>query len=207
MHFFGIHEGISLRDPRLRGADEGAAMRRRSRRRNIALSISARPSRWRCLVNGLWLCCSGELRYAVLLTFYRECSRRAVLRIELAVPAGAAGNCFAQRVFAELEAAVDGARSYRWQDPVAGWWGRLSWPFAWSDRASPADGRPRCRDPPGPDAAAAQPQRTRASLAAAICCASWASRPARASCSTARPAPARPTPFAISPPACPATPR
>ncbi|MCA6124984.1 ATP-dependent Clp protease adaptor ClpS [Bradyrhizobium sp. WSM 1704] len=67
----------------------------------------------KCLVNGLWLCCSGDLRYAVLLTFHREYGRESGLRIELAVPTGAAGSNFAKRIFAELEAAVDGARSYR----------------------------------------------------------------------------------------------
>lgn len=67
----------------------------------------------KCLVNGLWLCRSGELRYAVLLTFHREYAREPALRIELAVPTGAAGNAFVQRIFTELEAAVDAARSYR----------------------------------------------------------------------------------------------
>ncbi|MBR0752849.1 ATP-dependent Clp protease adaptor ClpS [Bradyrhizobium jicamae] len=67
----------------------------------------------KCLVNGLWLCRSGELRYAVLLVFHREYDREPAVRIELAVPAGTDGDAFVQRTFAELEAAVDAARSYR----------------------------------------------------------------------------------------------
>ncbi|MGZ2988323.1 hypothetical protein, partial [Pseudomonas aeruginosa] len=51
----------------------------------------------KCLVNGLWLCRTGELRYAVLLTFYREYNHEPSLRIEIALPAGAAGNAFVQR--------------------------------------------------------------------------------------------------------------
>ncbi len=67
----------------------------------------------RCLYNGLWLSTSGELRYAVLLSYHREYENEAALRIEMAVPAGAAGDALVQRAFAELEVAVHNARSYR----------------------------------------------------------------------------------------------
>lgn len=67
----------------------------------------------KCLDNGLWLCRDGDLRYAVLLCSHREYDREAALRIEIAVPTGAAGDSLVQRIFAELEAAVGAARSYR----------------------------------------------------------------------------------------------
>jgi ATP-dependent Clp protease adapter protein ClpS len=67
----------------------------------------------KCLENGLWLCQSDELRYAVLLCAHRDYNGEAGLRIEIAVPTGAAGESLVQRVFAELEAAVSAARSYR----------------------------------------------------------------------------------------------
>ncbi|MBR1158126.1 ATP-dependent Clp protease adaptor ClpS [Bradyrhizobium elkanii] len=67
----------------------------------------------KCLTNGLWLCQKEELRYAVLLSYHRDYQSEPGLRIELAVPAGAAGNALVQRTFAELEAAVHAARSYR----------------------------------------------------------------------------------------------
>ncbi len=67
----------------------------------------------KCLHNGLWLCRTGELRYAVLLSSHREYNREAAICIEIAVPAGAAGDTFVQRCFAELETAVQAARSYR----------------------------------------------------------------------------------------------
>ncbi|MBV9564804.1 MAG: ATP-dependent Clp protease adaptor ClpS [Bradyrhizobium sp.] len=66
-----------------------------------------------CLQNGLWLCRAGELRFAVVLCYHREYSQEAGLRIEIAAPAGAEGKALAQRAFAELERAVDAARSYR----------------------------------------------------------------------------------------------
>ncbi|QPF84568.1 ATP-binding protein [Bradyrhizobium genosp. L] len=113
LHFFGIHEAS-----RYETIDIAALMRGGRNAPAIA------PPQYqdvdigetepvKCLVNGLWLCRSGELRYTVLLTFHREYGHEPVLRIELAVPTGAAGNGFVQRIFAELEAAVDGARSYR----------------------------------------------------------------------------------------------
>jgi hypothetical protein len=67
----------------------------------------------RCLHNGLWLCQEGDIRYAVVLSYDREYRSEAMLRIEIAVPVGSAGDAFAQRCFAELEQAVHTARSYR----------------------------------------------------------------------------------------------
>jgi ATP-dependent Clp protease adapter protein ClpS len=67
----------------------------------------------KCLNNGLWLCVADDLRYAVLLSSHREYGYEAGTRIEIAVPAGAAGSEFVQRCFSELENAVNAARSYR----------------------------------------------------------------------------------------------
>ncbi|WGR95060.1 ATP-dependent Clp protease adaptor ClpS [Bradyrhizobium sp. ISRA443] len=113
LHFFGIHEASRYE------TIEFAALMKDSR---DAPAIAppqyhdvdvgeAEPVK--CLVNGLWLCRTGELRYAVLLSFHREYGYEPTLRIELAVPAGAAGNALVQRTLAELEAAVHAARSYR----------------------------------------------------------------------------------------------
>jgi hypothetical protein len=67
----------------------------------------------KCLHNGLWLCRTDGLRYAVLLCFHREYDREATTRIEITVPDGAEGEAFVQRCFTELEKAVHAARSYR----------------------------------------------------------------------------------------------
>jgi ATP-dependent Clp protease adapter protein ClpS len=67
----------------------------------------------KCLRNGLWLCRHGSLRYAALLSRFREYGEERMLRVEIAVPAGSAGEIFAERCFAELEQAVRAARSYR----------------------------------------------------------------------------------------------
>jgi ATP-dependent Clp protease adapter protein ClpS len=68
----------------------------------------------KCLENGLWLCrTDDDLRYAVVLSSHREYSRESGTRVEMAVPAGAAGAEFVQRCFAELERAVNDARCYR----------------------------------------------------------------------------------------------
>ncbi len=71
----------------------------------------ARPVR--CLHNGLWLCHDGDIRYAVVLSYDREYGREPMLRVEIAVPVGVAGDAFVQRCFAELQQAVHAARSYR----------------------------------------------------------------------------------------------
>jgi len=67
----------------------------------------------KCLNNGLWLCQSDGLRYAVVLSSHREYGYESGTRIEIAVPAGARGAELVQRCFFELERAVNAARSYR----------------------------------------------------------------------------------------------
>ncbi len=67
----------------------------------------------KCLDNGLWLCETAGLRYAVLLSAHREYGHETGIRIEIAVPAGADGSAFVQHCFSELESAVNAARSYR----------------------------------------------------------------------------------------------
>jgi ATP-dependent Clp protease adapter protein ClpS len=67
----------------------------------------------KCLNNGLWLCQTGGLRYAVVLSSHREYGHESGTRIEIAVPTGADGAEFVQRCFSELESAVNAARSYR----------------------------------------------------------------------------------------------
>ena len=67
----------------------------------------------KCLNNGLWLCQTDGLRYAVVLSSHREPGYEAGTRIEIAVPSGADGGEFVQRCFSELESAVNVARCYR----------------------------------------------------------------------------------------------
>jgi ATP-dependent Clp protease adapter protein ClpS len=112
-HFFGLHEEYRYE------AVTFAALMKDGRN-----SIVIAPPQYhdvdvgeaapvRCLHNGLWMCKADELRYAVLLTFHREYNNAPMLRVEIAVPAGSAGQNFTQRTFAELEQAVHAARSYR----------------------------------------------------------------------------------------------
>ncbi|WP_370176618.1 AAA family ATPase [Bradyrhizobium elkanii] len=113
IHFFGIHEEYryeTLDFAALMKAGRNAPAIAPPQYRDVDIG-EAEPVK--CLANGLWLCRTGELRYAVLLTFHREYNHEPSLRIELALPAGATGNAFVQRTFAELEAAVHAARSYR----------------------------------------------------------------------------------------------
>jgi len=67
----------------------------------------------KCLNNGLWLCDADGLRHAVVLCSHREHGYESGTRIEIAVPAGAAGAEFVQGCFAELENAVNEAGCYR----------------------------------------------------------------------------------------------
>jgi ATP-dependent Clp protease adapter protein ClpS len=67
----------------------------------------------KCLNNGLWLCQTDGLHYAVVLSTHREHGTEAGTRVEIAVPAGAVGAEFVQRCCSELESAVDAAHCYR----------------------------------------------------------------------------------------------
>jgi ATP-dependent Clp protease adapter protein ClpS len=67
----------------------------------------------KCLKNGLWLGRDGDQRYAFMLSFNREYGSAAYSHVEIAVPAGEDGASFVRRCFAELEAAISLARSYR----------------------------------------------------------------------------------------------
>jgi ATP-dependent 26S proteasome regulatory subunit len=67
----------------------------------------------KCLKNGLWLCRTDGLRYAVVLSSHREYGFESGTRIEIAVSSGADGAEFVQRCFSELESAVNAARSCR----------------------------------------------------------------------------------------------
>ncbi|WP_338834066.1 ATP-dependent Clp protease adaptor ClpS [Bradyrhizobium septentrionale] len=113
IHFFGLHEAH-----RYETLDFAALMEDSRNAPAIAppqyhdVDVGE-PEPVKCLTNGLWLCRAEELRYAVLLSYHRDYRSEPGLRIELAVPAGAAGNTLVQRTFAELEAAVHAARSYR----------------------------------------------------------------------------------------------
>jgi ATP-dependent Clp protease adapter protein ClpS len=113
LRFFGIHEEYRYETVNI------AALTRVGRN-----AIAVAPAEYqdvdvgqsepvKCLVNGLWLCRTGDLRYAVVLSSHREYRNEPGTRIEIAVPAGAEGAEFVQRCFSELESAVNAARSYR----------------------------------------------------------------------------------------------
>jgi ATP-dependent Clp protease adapter protein ClpS len=113
IRFFGIHEQYRYETVNI------AALTRDGRN-----AIAVAPAQYqdvdvgeidpvKCLVNGLWLCRTDGLRYAVVLSSHREYRNEPGTRIEIAVPAGADGAEFVQRCFSELEGAVNAARSYR----------------------------------------------------------------------------------------------
>lgn len=113
LHFFGLHE-----ERRYETLAFAALMENSRNAPAIAppqyhdVDVGE-PEPVKCLTNGLWLCRTEQLRYAVLLSYHRDYQSEPSLRIELAVPAGSAGNSLVQQTFAELEAAVHTARSYR----------------------------------------------------------------------------------------------
>jgi hypothetical protein len=113
LHFFGIHEEYrheTLSFTRLMMQKRNPPAIAPPLYRDVDIGED-RPMK--CLENGLWLCQSDELRFAVLFCTYRDYDGEAALRIEIAVPTGAAGESLVQRIFGELEAAVSAARSYR----------------------------------------------------------------------------------------------
>jgi ATP-dependent Clp protease adapter protein ClpS len=113
LHFFGIHEEYRYETLGFAGLiKEGRNAPAIAPPQYYDVDIGeAQPVK--CLHNGLWLCRTGELRYAALLSLHREYRDEATIRIEIAVPTGAAGDAFVQRCFVELENAVHAARSYR----------------------------------------------------------------------------------------------
>lgn len=113
IRFFGIHEH-SRYDPlgiaELTKDGRGAHAIVPAQYQDVDVGESAPV---KCLNNGLWLCRTDGLRYAVVLSTDRDYGREAGTRIEIAVPAGADGAEFVQRCFSELESAVNAARCYR----------------------------------------------------------------------------------------------
>ena len=67
----------------------------------------------KCLNNGLWLNREGDLRYAVVLSGHREFGEETGIYVEIAAPADEEGASFVHYCFAQLEAAIGAARSYR----------------------------------------------------------------------------------------------
>jgi ATP-dependent Clp protease adapter protein ClpS len=113
LHFFGIHEEYryeTLTFSSLMKRGRNAPALGPPQFHDVDIGETQPVS---CLYNGFWLCTSGELRFAVLLSAHREYDRETGIRIEIAVPAGEAGDALVQRAFAELEQAVYDARSYR----------------------------------------------------------------------------------------------
>ncbi len=113
IRFFGAHEEYryeTLSFARLKRSGRNAIPLAPPQYHEIDIG-AATPVK--CLHNGLWLCEADEFRYAVVLSYDREYRSEAMMRIEIAVPGGAAGEAFAQRCFVELERAVHSARSYR----------------------------------------------------------------------------------------------
>ncbi|MGY4545424.1 hypothetical protein ACVMDO_000853 [Bradyrhizobium sp. USDA 4513] len=113
IHFFGIHEQHRYETLAIASLMENSRNAPPIAPPQYHDVDVGEPESVKCLTNGLWLCQTGELRYAVLLSYHRDYQTEPGLRIELAVPAGVAGNALVQRTFAELEAAVHAARSYR----------------------------------------------------------------------------------------------
>jgi hypothetical protein len=67
----------------------------------------------RCLENGLWLIHAGGLPYALYLTGQYEHGQKSGVQVEIAVPAGEAGETLSHGIFGAMEEAVKQARTYR----------------------------------------------------------------------------------------------
>jgi ATP-dependent Clp protease adapter protein ClpS len=113
IHFFGVHEEYRYETLTFAGLmNDGRNAPVIAPPQYYEVDVGE-PAAVKCLNNGLWLCRTDELRYAVLLSIYRESRNEDAIRIEIAVPTGATGDSFVQRCFSELEQAVQAARSYR----------------------------------------------------------------------------------------------
>ncbi|SDJ68571.1 ATP-dependent Clp protease adaptor protein ClpS [Bradyrhizobium sp. Rc2d] len=119
VRFFGLHQRWVLEKlsfAELRRAGDDAVLLASPQYHEIDIG-EATPVK--CLHNGLWLSEANEFRYAVVLYYYREPVQQCgtdpeeMMHIEVAVPAGGAGESFAQHCFVELERAVQSAGSYR----------------------------------------------------------------------------------------------
>jgi ATP-dependent Clp protease adapter protein ClpS len=113
LRFFGIHEEHRYETLSF------AALTRNGRNAHAIVPVQyhdvdvGESAPVKCLNNGLWLCEANGLRYAVVLSAHREYGYESGIRIEIAVPVGAAGAEFVQHCFSELERAVNDARCYR----------------------------------------------------------------------------------------------
>jgi ATP-dependent Clp protease adapter protein ClpS len=113
LHFYGLHEEFrheTTTIARCMRAERYAPMIAPPQYHEVDVG---EPAPAKCLQNGLWLCRAGELSYAVLLSVDRDDEGGTLIRVEIAVPAGAAGEALVRRSFIELEEAVGMARSYR----------------------------------------------------------------------------------------------
>ena len=113
LHFYGVHEEFrheTTTIARCMRAERYAPMIAPPQYHEVDVGETAPV---KCLQNGLWLCRASELRYAVLLSVERDEEGGTMIRVEIAVPSGAAGEALVRRSFAELEEAVGVARSYR----------------------------------------------------------------------------------------------
>jgi ATP-dependent Clp protease adapter protein ClpS len=113
LRFFGIHETHRYETLTFSGLAQNG-------RNPVALSAAqyedvdvGEDEPVKCLINGLWLRREENLRFAVVLSAYREYGRESGTCVEIAVPVGEAGAAFVRTCFKTLEAIVDKARSYR----------------------------------------------------------------------------------------------
>jgi hypothetical protein len=92
IRFFGIHEQHRYETLTLAGLtrdDRNAPAIAPAQYHEVDIGESAPV---KCLHNGLWLCQTDSLRYAVVLSSHREYGYEAGTRIEIAVPAGVDGR-------------------------------------------------------------------------------------------------------------------
>jgi ATP-dependent Clp protease adapter protein ClpS len=146
LHFFGIHEEYryeTLGFSSLTKGGRNAPAIAPPQYHDVDIG-EAEPVK--CLHNGLWLCRTGELRYAALLSLHREYRDEPAIRIEIS----SRRRC-RRRVRATLLCRTGKRRGCRpllsRQDPFARWRRRISRTIERRHGASVAGGRPRGRHP------------------------------------------------------------